>query len=288
MNAIEISNVSYTYSKGTPFEKRALNNVSITFKRGIITGLMGHTGCGKSTLVSLFNGLAKPDTGTVKVLGEDIWAKPKEMTKYRFKVGVVFQYPEYQLFGETVEEDIAFGPKNMKLDPPQIKERVREAAKICSVDDEILSKSPFDLSGGQKRRVAIAGIMAMKPEILVLDEPAAGLDPKTREAVFELILSYRDTYNATIIIVSHSMEDMAKYSDEIVVMKDAGIYMQGTKEEIFSHPDELCALGLDVPPITYLSRKLAELGMPIKNNCFTVDLAKDEIINAINGLNLEK
>ncbi len=283
MNAIEIKNVSYTYSKGTPFEKRALNDVSVSFKKGIITGLMGHTGCGKSTLVSLFNGLTKPDSGIVNILGNDLWAKPKEMTKYRFKVGVVFQYPEYQLFGETVKEDIAFGPKNMKLEPSEIDKRVKEAAKICSVDDDILSKSPFDLSGGQKRRVAIAGIMAMKPEILVLDEPAAGLDPKTRESVFELILNYRDTYNATIIIVSHSMEDMAKYSDEIIVMKDAGIYMQGSKEEIFSHPQELCALGLDVPPITYLSKKLAAMGMPIKDNCFTVELARDEILKAIKG-----
>ena len=283
MNAIEIKNVSYTYSKGTPFEKRALNDVSVSFKKGIITGLMGHTGCGKSTLVSLFNGLTKPDSGIVNILGNDLWAKPKEMTKYRFKVGVVFQYPEYQLFGETVKEDIAFGPKNMKLEPSEIDKRVKEAAKICSVDDDILSKSPFDLSGGQKRRVAIAGIMAMKPEILVLDEPAAGLDPKTRESVFELILNYRDTYNATIIIVSHSMEDMAKYSDEIIVMKDAGIYMQGSKEEIFSHPQELCALGLDVPPITYLSKKLAAMGIPIKDNCFTVELARDEILKAIKG-----
>ncbi len=277
MNAIEISNVSYTYSKSTPFEKLALDNLSISFKAGIITGLMGHTGSGKSTLVRLFNGLEKPDSGTVKVFGEDIWQEPKQISKYRYKVGLVFQYPEYQLFEETVRADIAFGPKNMKLDNDEIEKRVHDAAQLCGIDKLLLDKSPFDLSGGQKRRVAIAGIMAMQPEILVLDEPAAGLDPRGREEIFNGIVEYQKSKAATVIIVSHSMEDMAKYSDEIAVMSHAKLYMQGTKEEVFAHSDELCSVGLDVPPITYMSQKLSKLGVPIKNNCYSVQSAAGEL-----------
>ena len=276
MNAIEITDVSYTYSKNTPFEKLALDNVSLSFKAGMITGLMGHTGSGKSTLVRLLNGLEKPDTGVVKIFGEDIWQNPKEIQKYRFKVGVVFQYPEYQLFEETVRADIAFGPKNMKLDSDEIETRVHDAAKLCGIDDSILEKSPFDLSGGQKRRVAIAGIMAMQPEILVLDEPAAGLDPRGREEIFSGILEYQKAKNATVIIVSHSMEDMAKYSDEITVMSKSSIFMQGTKEEVFIHSKELISVGLDLPPITHLSKELSHR-MGIKSNCYSVEDAKNEI-----------
>lgn len=271
MNAIEISNVNYTYSKGTPFEMHALKDVSVSFKSGIITGLMGHTGSGKSTLVRLFNGLDKPDTGTVKVFGEDIWEKPKEINKFRFKVGLVFQYPEYQLFEETVYADIAYGPKNIKLSDDEIKKRVFNAAKTCGIDPSLLDKSPFDLSGGQKRRVAIAGIMAMEPDILVLDEPAAGLDPMGREEIFEGIKKYKENKNATVIIVSHSMEDMAKYSDEIVVMKNAEVALRGTKEEIFSKADYLCGSGLDVPPITHLTNRLSSLGIDMGNDCYSVE-----------------
>ena len=271
MNAIEIQNETYTYSRGTPFEKLALDDVSVSFKSGIITGLMGHTGSGKSTLVRLFNGLEKPESGTVRVFGEDIWQNPKEIQKYRFKVGLVFQYPEYQLFEETVKADIAYGPKNMKLEPNEIERRVNDAAELCRIEKSLLEKSPFDLSGGQKRRVAIAGIMAMQPEILVLDEPAAGLDPRGREEIFGGIREYRNAKNATVIIVSHSMEDMAKYSDEIAVMNNAKLYMHSTKEDVFRHANELCTIGLDVPPITYLSRKLAEMGMPIDDSIFSVE-----------------
>lgn len=271
MNAIEISNVNYTYSKGTPFEMQALKDVSVSFKAGIITGLMGHTGSGKSTLVRLFNGLEKPESGTVRVFGEDIWENPKEIKKYRFKVGLVFQYPEYQLFEETVYDDIAYGPKNIKLSDEEIKQRVYDAAKVCHIDEALLSKSPFDLSGGQKRRVAIAGVMAMEPEILVLDEPAAGLDPIGREEIFEGICRYRKNKNATVIIVSHSMEDMAKYSDEIVVMNDAKVALSGTKNDIFRQADLLCSIGLDVPPITYLANSLQSTGVDIGNDCFSVE-----------------
>lgn len=277
MNAIEISNVNYTYSKGTPFEKTALSNASVNFKSGLITGLMGHTGSGKSTLVRLFNGLDKPDSGTVKVFGEDIWANPKEIKKFRFKVGLVFQYPEYQLFEETVYDDIAYGPKNIKLGDNEIKKRVLDAARVCHIDESILNKSPFDLSGGQKRRVAIAGIMAMQPEILVLDEPAAGLDPVGREEIFEGIRNYRDINNATVIIVSHSMEDMAKYSDEIVLMNDASVIACGAKNEIFKKSDLLCKIGLDVPPITYLANELCKLGVNIGDDCFSVEHAVEAI-----------
>jgi energy-coupling factor transport system ATP-binding protein len=271
MNAIEISNVNYTYSKGTPFEMHALKDVSVSFKPGIITGLMGHTGSGKSTLVRLFNGLDKPDTGTVKVFGEDIWEKPKEINKFRFKVGLVFQYPEYQLFEETVYADIAYGPGNIKLSDDEIKKRVLNAAKTCGIDLSLLDKSPFDLSGGQKRRVAIAGVMAMEPEILVLDEPAAGLDPMGREEIFKGIKRYKESKNATVIIVSHSMEDMARYSDEIVVMNNAEVALKGTKDEIFAQADYLCSIGLDVPPIAYLSNKLSSLGLNMGKDCYSVE-----------------
>ena len=277
MNAIEISNVSYTYSKSTPFERLALDNISLSFKTGIITGLMGHTGSGKSTLVKLLNGLEKPDCGTVTVMGENIWSEPKQISKYRYKVGLVFQYPEYQLFEETVKADIAFGPKNMKLDETEIEKRVKDSADLCGIDNAMLEKSPFDLSGGQKRRVAIAGIMAMQPEILVLDEPAAGLDPRGREDIFKGIVEYQKERNATVIIVSHSMEDMAKYSDEIVVMNQAKLFMQGCKDDIFAKSDELRSVGLDVPSITYLSKKLSDAGMPISSNCYNVKTAAGKI-----------
>lgn len=277
MNAIELKNVSYTYSKGTPFEKRALDDVSLSFKAGIITGLMGHTGSGKSTLVRLFNGLERPDVGTVSVFGEDIWQKPKEIGRYRFKVGLVFQYPEYQLFEETVRADIAYGPKNMKLSNDEIERRIHDAAELCGIEKSLLDRSPFELSGGQKRRVAIAGIMAMQPEVLVLDEPAAGLDPHGRDEIFGGIRDYKNSKNATVIIVSHSMEDMAEYSDEIAVMKDAKLCMHGTKDEVFGHADELCDIGLDIPPITYLSRELCRLGMPIDEFAYSLDDCADSI-----------
>ena len=271
MNAIELTNVSYTYSPDTPFKKLALNDVSLNIRANAITGLMGHTGSGKSTLVQLINGLIKPDSGTIKVFGKDIWENPKEIHQLRFKVGLVFQYPEYQLFEETVRKDIAFGPSNMKLAPDEIDRRVKLAAELCGINDVTLDKSPFDLSGGQKRRVAIAGVMAMMPDVLILDEPAAGLDPRGREEILNGISEYRKQHNSTVIIVSHSMEDMAKYSDDIIVMKDAKLCLSGSKNDIFKEADTLTSVGLDIPAITKLSRKLCDMGVPVCDGCFSVE-----------------
>ncbi len=282
MNAIELTNVSYTYSPDTPFKKLALDNVTLSIRAGAITGLMGHTGSGKSTLVQLINGLLKPESGTVKVLGQDIWENPKDIHKLRFKVGLVFQYPEYQLFEETVRRDIAFGPTNMKLEADEINKRVEIAAKLCGIDKATLEKSPFDLSGGQKRRVAIAGVMAMMPDILILDEPAAGLDPRGREEILCGISEFRKEHNSTVIIVSHSMEDMAKYSDDIVVMKNSGICTSGSKEEVFKKTDLLTDVGLDVPTITKLANELAAMGMPLSNGHYSVETCVTAISKLLN------
>ncbi len=282
MNAIELTNVSYTYSPDTPFKKLALDNLSLSIRANAITGLMGHTGSGKSTLVQLINGLIKPDSGTIKVFGKDIWENPKDINKLRFKVGLVFQYPEYQLFEETVRKDIAFGPSNMKLEPEEIDRRVKLAAELCGIDKITLDKSPFDLSGGQKRRVAIAGVMAMMPDILILDEPAAGLDPRGREEILNGISDYRNQHNSTVIIVSHSMEDMAKYSDDIVVMKDAKLCLNGPKDDIFKEADTLTSVGLDIPAITKLSRKLCDMGVPVCKGCFSVESCVESLAKILN------
>ncbi len=277
MNAIELSNVSYTYSPDTPFKKLALDNVSVSIRANAITGLMGHTGSGKSTLVQMINGLLKPDQGTVKVMGKDIWENPKEIHKLRFKVGLVFQYPEYQLFEETVRRDIAFGPSNMKLAKDEIDRRVELAADLCGIDKATLDKSPFDLSGGQKRRVAIAGVMAMIPEVLILDEPAAGLDPQGREEILGGISKFRKEQNSTVIIVSHSMEDMAKYSDDIIVMENSGICTCGPKADVFKKVELLESVGLGVPAITKLSDMLTGMGIPLDAGQYSVDTCADNI-----------
>ncbi len=283
MTSIELKNVSYIYSPDTPFKKVALDDVSLTINGGCITGLMGHTGSGKSTLVQLFNGLNKPTSGSVLVGGEDIWENPKQIRKFRFKVGLVFQYPEYQLFEETVRRDIAFGPTNMGLSPEEVASRVDEAARFCGISTEMLEKSPFDLSGGQKRRVAIAGIMAMEPEVLVLDEPAAGLDPMGREEILGGIRSYQRQRGNTVIIVSHSMEDMARYSDEIIVMNKAKVFMQGKTAEIFDRAEELVEVGLSVPQITELMNKLRARGLDVAHGIYTVDDAKAAISSLLEG-----
>ncbi len=283
MTAIELKNVSYVYSSDTPFRKTALDDVSLTVNAGVITGLMGHTGSGKSTMVQLFNGLTRPTSGQVLVGGEDIWAEPKKISRFRFKVGLVFQYPEYQLFEETVRRDIAFGPTNMGLDEAEIARRVEEAAIFCGISPEMLDKSPFDLSGGQKRRVAIAGIMAMEPEVLVLDEPAAGLDPQGREEILGGIRSYQRQKKNTVIIVSHSMEDMARYSDEIIVMDHGKIFMQGKTAEIFARADELTSVGLSVPQITELCNKLRARGLDIPYGIYTVEDAKAALLRLAGG-----
>ena len=262
MNEIlKIENLSYVYGKGTPFEKVALDNVSVSFEKGKITGLIGHTGSGKSTLVNLLNGLLKPTSGRVYLDGKDIWENPKEISKIRFKVGLVMQYPEYQLFDETVRMDIGFGPRNLGLSDSEVEERVIEAAQFAGVKPELLDKSPFELSGGQKRRVAIAGIIAMRPDVLVLDEPAAGLDPRGRREILGSLRAYADRMNASVILVSHSMEDMAHYCDNVVVMNSAKVYRVGTVNEIFSEAESLISVGLDVPMISRVAEQLKKRGI---------------------------
>ena len=283
MNKIEVRNVSFLYSKGTPFQKTALNNVSVAFEKGKVTGLIGHTGSGKSTLVNLLNGLCRPNEGEVLLDGVNIWDKPKEISKVRFRVGLVMQYPEYQLFEDTVKADIAFGPKNQGLDDEEIEKRVKDAARFTGIDDELMEKSPFELSGGQKRRVAIAGIIAMRPEVLVLDEPAAGLDPRGRREILGGLLEYVKENDAAIILVSHSMEDMAYYCDNVVVMNKSEIYRKGTVDEIFSDAESLSEIGLDVPVVAKIAASLRKKGIDIKGKLYTVDGVKDAIIQYIGG-----
>ncbi len=275
---IKVENVSYIYSKGTPFQKIALDNVSLCFEKGKITGLIGHTGSGKSTLVSLLNGLNKPTEGKIYLNGVDIWEKPKEIAKIRFKVGVVMQYPEYQLFEDTVWADIGFGPRNQGLSDEEVKVRTLDAIRFTGIGKEILNKSPFDLSGGQKRRVAIAGIIAMRPDVLVLDEPAAGLDPRGRREILGGLRKLVEETGTTIILVSHSMEDMAHYCDNVVVMNGSRLYKSGTVEEIFSLGSELTNIGLDVPLISKISDELIKKGIPLKGTLYTVEGVKNAII----------
>ena len=275
---IRLENILYRYSKGTPFEVRALDGVSLDIHAGKVTGLIGHTGSGKSTLVQLLNGLTRPEEGRVLLDGEDIWARPRDIGRVRFRVGLVMQYPEYQLFEETIYADIAFGPRNMKLDREEIRSRVYEAAAFAGVDAELMDKSPFDLSGGQKRRVAIAGIMAMRPEVLVLDEPAAGLDPQGRHTIFQGIREYNRRTGCTVIIVSHSMEDMAQYCDDVVVMAHAKVLMAGNRDHIFSRADELEAVGLDIPQVTKLCLLLRQGGMPVPAGLYTAESAESALL----------
>ena len=269
MANIEVKNVSVVYGAGTPFEKRALDNVSIDFGSNRVVGIIGHTGSGKSTLAMLLNGLGKPSQGTVLLGGEDIWANPKEISKVRYRVGLVFQYPEYQLFEDSVYKDIAFGPKNMGLEGEKLDRVVRDSAKFCGIEDTMLEKSPFELSGGQKRRVAIAGIAAMEPEVLVLDEPAAGLDPAGREEIIGGLLQYRKERGSTMIIISHSMEDIARYSDYIVVLDHGRVHMQGTPAEIFNDAERLFEASLDLPQVTKLFVELKKRGMVEDTDVYT-------------------
>ena len=282
MNEIlKIENLSYVYGKGTPFEKIALDNVSVSFEKGKITGLIGHTGSGKSTLVNLLNGLYKPASGKVYLDGRDIWENPKEISKIRFKVGLVMQYPEYQLFDETVRSDIGFGPRNLGLSDDEIAERVLLAARFAGVSEELLDKSPFELSGGQKRRVAIAGIIAMRPDVLVLDEPAAGLDPRGRREILGGLRDYVNYGGTSVILVSHSMEDMAHYCDDIVVMNHARVHKTGSVSEIFSAADELSTVGLDVPSVAKISAELVRRGVSLDGQLYTVDGVKNAVLRYI-------
>ena len=283
MSKITVENLSFVYSANTPFEVKALDNVSVNIEENCITGIIGHTGSGKSTLVQMFNGLLKPTSGRILLDGKDIWAKGTKMSDVRYEVGLVMQYPEYQLFEETVEADIAYGPRNMGLDEDEIKRRVLETADLVGLDRDNLKKSPFDLSGGQKRRAAIAGIMAMRPKVLVLDEPSAGLDPAGKSSIFEGIKNYAEFSGAAVVIVSHSMDDMAKYCENIIVMSHSRVAMTGKRNEIFSRGDELEEIGLGVPQMTYLMRLLADKGVNVPKDIYTVEDAENALAALIGG-----
>lgn len=283
MSIIELKNVGFVYGKKTPYEINALKDVSLKIEQNCITGIIGHTGSGKSTLVQMFNGLIKPDSGTVLVNGKDIWEKPKEISKIRYIVGMVMQYPEYQLFADTVWEDIAYGPRNMKVSEEEVKERVERSAYFCGITKETLEKSPFDLSGGQKRRVALAGVMAMDPDVLVLDEPAAGLDPRGRREILGGIKEYREQSGKSVVIVSHSMEDMAMYCDTIAVMSHGELIMHGDCKTVFSEKDMLTEAGLDVPQITTTVHELRRKGIDIPKSIYTVDGAIEAIKAYLSG-----
>ena len=261
---LQVQNLKHIYSQGTPFEHVALDDVSFCVERGEFIGIIGHTGSGKSTLMQHLNGLLKPTSGKILLDGKDIWQDKKTTRQSRFRVGLVFQYPEYQLFEETVYKDIAFGPKNMGLDDKEVDRRVREAAGFVGITDAQLEVSPFDLSGGQKRRVAIAGVIAMEPEILILDEPTAGLDPVGREEILQNIEAYRQAKNATIMMVSHSMNDVARLTDRLLVMRDAFLAMDGTPDQVFQRAEELLEMGLDIPELTRLFMKLRQLGLDVE------------------------
>ena len=283
MAKIKLQDVTFLYGKGTAYSKEALKNVNIEIKEGSITGLIGHTGSGKSTMLQLLNGLSTPSSGTVFLDGVDIWEKPKEIGKVRFRVGLVMQYPEYQLFEETVEKDIAFGPKNMGLSDEEIAKRIREAIDFVGLDPDVLTKNPFDLSGGQKRRVAIAGVIAMRPEVLVLDEPAAGLDPQGRDVILNGIMNYREKTGATVIIVSHSMEDMARLCDDIIVLSHGSVVLNGTRDEVFVESEMLEKIGLAVPEITLLMHELNARGIIVNNGIYTEEAAIKEIASLLKG-----
>ena len=273
---LEAKNLTYIYSSGTPFEHKALDDISFSVERGEFIGIIGHTGSGKSTLMQQLNGLLKPTSGTVLLDGQDIWSDKKLTRQARFRVGLVFQYPEYQLFEETVYKDIAFGPKNMGLSAEEVDRRVREAAGFVGLTEQQLEVSPFDLSGGQKRRVAIAGVIAMEPEVLILDEPTAGLDPVGRSEILGNIQSYRKAKNATIMMVSHSMEDVARLTDRLLVMNGSKLAMDAPPAQVFTHAEELTQMGLNIPQVTQVFLELKKLGLDVKN-VYTIDQAAAEI-----------
>lgn len=283
MNAGELRGVSFVYAKDTPFCKTAVDAIDISFEEKKITGIIGHTGSGKSTVSQLLNGLLKPSAGEVLIDGKNIWAEPKKIREVRFSVGLVFQYPEYQLFEETVYADIAFGPRNMGLSEEEIRQRVIESLALVGLSESLLDKSPFALSGGQKRRVAIAGIMAMRPKILILDEPAAGLDPRGRDEILHRIVEYREKTDSTVIMISHSMEDMAAYCDRILVMNEGKPLMTGTPREVFGNAETLESVGLSVPQVTKLMLALNAQGYPVRTDIYTVAQAKAELETLLGG-----
>lgn len=281
MDVLKIENLCYVYSPNTPYVTTAVDNISFTVKKGEIFGIIGHTGSGKSTLLQMLNGLLKPSSGRVLLNGKDIWENPKAMRQIRSKIGLVFQYPEYQLFEETVLTDISYGPKNMGLTKEQAEESAISAAKTVHLSESLLFKSPFDLSGGEKRRVAIAGIMAMQPEVIVFDEPTAGLDPVGRELVLSAIMKYREERNATVVIVSHSMEDMALICDNILVLNDGKKVLLDNVDNVFNDAHLLESIGLAVPYVTSVLLSLKRKGIDLNTNCYTVDAAVQSILSAL-------
>ena len=278
MNVIETKNLTYTYGAGTPFSKTAIEDVNIAIKKGEFIGLIGHTGSGKSTLIQQLNGLLRPTSGTVLLNGKDIWEKKKEIRKVRFQVGMVFQYPEYQLFEDTVIKDIGFGPRNMGLSQDEVNQRVMQAVDFVGLDHALLEKSPFDLSGGEKRRAAIAGVIAMDPDVLVLDEPTAGLDPQGRDHLLSQIKAYHKQRQNTVILVSHSMEDIARVADRVLVVSESKVFLFDETAKVFSHAKELEQIGLRVPQVTKIMMKLHENGYPVDPAVFTLEQAVKEIL----------
>lgn len=275
---LKTENLSYVYSEGTPFEKKAVNNVNIEIEKGEFVGVIGHTGSGKSTLIQHFNGLLKPTSGKIYLDGQDIWADKTKIRQVRFRVGLVFQYPEHQIFEETVYRDIAYGPKNMGLSEQEIDRRVRKTAQAVGISESMLEKSPFELSGGEKRRVAIAGVMAMEPEVLILDEPTAGLDPMGRELILNQIKEYHKTMGCTVLLVSHSMEDVARYASKILVMNKAEVFCYDKTAEVFRRSEEIEKIGLSVPQVTRICNILRKKGMDIGDDIYTVGYAKEKIL----------
>lgn len=278
MPIIEVKQLSYIYGLGTPFEKTAVNHIDLSIEKGEFIGVIGHTGSGKSTLVQMLNGLLRPTSGQVLLHGRDIWKEPKKIRDVRFQVGMVFQYPEHQLFEETVARDIAFGPKNMGLCEEEVKQRVESAAAFAGLKKELLDKSPFELSGGEKRRVAIAGVIAMDPDVLILDEPTAGLDPRGRDVLLSQIMNYHKQRKNTVLLVSHSMEDIARIADRVLVMNDAQVSMMEPTHTVFARGRELQEMGLRVPQITEIMQRLQEKGFPVASGVLTVEQGLRELM----------
>ncbi len=283
MAVLEVQHITHTYAAGSPFEQHAIRDVSLATVEGELLGIIGHTGSGKSTLIQHLNGLLRPSDGRILLDGRDIWENPKKIRDIRFAVGMVFQYPEYQLFEDTIYKDIAFGPRNMGLGEEEIDRRVRRAAADVGLSDELLEKSPFDLSGGEKRRAAIAGVLAMEPEVLILDEPTAGLDPRGREQILAMIQDYRTRSGKTVLLVSHSMEDIARLADRVLVMRHGGVAMLDTVERVFARADELEEMGLTVPAVTKILLLLRQSGIDVGTDVYTVDQAVERLLPLLGG-----
>ena len=283
MAIITVDNITHIYGAKSPFEQHAVRGVSLEIQEGELLGIIGHTGSGKSTFIQHLNGLLRPDSGRVLLEGKDIWENPKKIRDVRFQVGMVFQYPEHQLFEDTIYKDIAFGPKNMGLSDDEVDRRVRQAAAYVGLSEELLEKSPFDLSGGEKRRAAIAGVMAMEPRVLILDEPTAGLDPRGREQVLAMIKDYQKTRGTTVLLVTHSMEDVARVADRVLVMAKGKVAMLDTVEQVFSHAEELERIGLTIPAVTKILLLLRKAGVAVDTAAYTIEQAAEQLLSLLGG-----